>query len=149
MKITEALIAEHTIFLTVFDQIEKALPSLSTPMEIRTMAQVVEGMLKDHARAETDLAYLALDHALAHKGRLDHMHQEHHEIDDRLNRVHEARTCSEGRRLLQSALSAARDHFRAEEKGVFPLIERTLESTTLVSLGTAWLKRKAEPSNRK
>ena len=149
MKITEALIAEHSIFLAVFDQIEKALPSLSTPMEIRTMAQVVEGMLTEHAKTETDLAYLALDHALANKGRLDRMHQEHHEIDGRLNKVHAASTCSEGRRLLQGALSAAREHFRAEEKGVFPLIEKTLEPTTLVDLGTAWLRRNVGTSSKK
>jgi len=149
MKITEALIAEHSIFLAVFDQIEKALPSLSTPMEIRTMAQVVEGMLTEHAKTETDLAYLALDHALANKGRLDRMHQEHHEIDGRLNKVHAASTCSEGRRLLQGALSAAREHFRAEEKGVFPLIEKTLEPATLVDLGTAWLKRNVGTNSKK
>jgi hemerythrin-like domain-containing protein len=113
------------------------------------MAQVVEGMLTEHAKTETDLAYLALDHALANKGRLDRMHQEHHEIDGRLNRVHAASTCSEGRRLLQGALSAAREHFRAEEKGVFPLIEKTLEPATLVDLGTAWLKRNVGTNSKK
>ena len=42
MKITEALVAEHNTFLTVFDQIERVLPSLATPIEIRTMASIVE-----------------------------------------------------------------------------------------------------------
>jgi hemerythrin-like domain-containing protein len=149
MKITEALIAEHTIFLTVFEQIERVLPSLSTPAEIRTMALVVEGLLVDHAKTETDLAYLALDHALAHKGHLDRMHQDHHEIDGRLRKVHSAGTCSEGRRLLKSALGAAREHFRAEEKGVFPLLERTLQPTTLKELGQVWLKRNAEAGAKK
>jgi len=149
MKITEALIAEHTIFLTVFDQIERALPSLSTHAEIRTMALVVEGILVDHAKTEANLAYLALDHALAHKGHLDRLHQDHHEIDGRLRKVHSADTCSEGRRLLKSALGAAREHFRAEEKGVFPLLERTLQPTTLKELGLVWLKRNAGAGAKK
>lgn len=149
MKITEALMAEHTIFLTVFDQIEKVLPSLSTPTEIRTMAHLVEGLLVEHAGTESDLAYLALDHALAHKGHLDRMHQDHHEIDGQFRKVHSAGTCSEGRRLLKGALSAAREHFRVEEKGVFPLLEKTLHPATLKELGQVWLKRNAEAGARK
>lgn len=144
MKITEALIAEHVIFLTVFDQIEKALPSLSTPAEIRTMAQVVEGLLVDHAKAETDLAYRALDHVLAHNGKMEKLYQDHHEIDGRLQKVHSANTCSEGRRLLKTALGAARDHFRSEEKHLFPLLERTLEPETLTELGQLWIERNSE-----
>ena len=44
MKITEALAMEHTVFLKVFDQIERALPSLTTQAEVGTMARMVEGM---------------------------------------------------------------------------------------------------------
>ena len=149
MKITEALIAEHVIFLTVFDQIEKALPSLSTPAEIRTMAQVVEGLLEDHSKTETDLAYRALDHVLAHKGPLDRLYQDHHEIDGRLQKIYSSNTCSEGRRLLKTALGVAREHFRTEEKHVFPLMERTLEPETLMELGQIWLERSAEVGTKK
>ena len=65
MKITEALVAEHTIFLTVFDHIERVLPSLTTQTEISTMASMVEGLLESHVKTETEMAYLVLDHALA------------------------------------------------------------------------------------
>ena len=102
MKITEALVAEHTIFLSVFDQIERVLPSLATPAEVKTMATIVEGLLEGHAKTETNLAYLALDHVLEHDGELKRMHQDHHEIDDRLRRVHTANTCAEARRLLKT-----------------------------------------------
>jgi hypothetical protein len=68
MTITEALIAEHNIFLSVFDQIERGLPSLTTPPEVRTMAKIVEGLLNGHAETETNLAYLALDHVLQDEG---------------------------------------------------------------------------------
>ncbi len=146
MRITEALIAEHTIFLGVFEQIERALPSLATPAEVATMASIVEGLLRGHAQAETDLAYLALDHVLENDGALNRMHQDHHEIDDRLRRVHAARTCAEARRLLKAAIVASRDHFQGEEHHVFPFLEKTLQEETLTELGQAWMQRQARPA---
>ena len=143
MKITEALVAEHTIFLGVFDQIERALPSLNTPAEGGTMARIVEGMLEGHAKTETDLAYLALDHVLAHNGELKRMHQEHQEIDDRLRKVHAAKTCAEARRLLKAALVTSREHFHGEERSVFPLLEKALQEETLTELGKSWMQRQA------
>jgi hemerythrin-like domain-containing protein len=143
MKITEALIAEHTIFLGVFDQIERVLPSLTTHSEVRTMASIVEGLLEGHAKTETNLAYLALDHVLEENGGLSRMHQDHNEIDDRLRKVHTARTCAEARRLLKLALLASREHFRAEERSVFPLLEKVLQKQTLTELGKSWMQRQA------
>ena len=148
MKITEALVAEHTIFLTVFDQIERVLPSLTTPAEVRTMASIVEGLLEGHAKTETNLAYLALDHVLADNGELQRMHQDHHEIDDRLRKVHTANTCAEARRLLKLAIVATREHFRGEERSVFPLLEKVLQPETLADLGQTWLQRQAVPANQ-
>lgn len=141
MKITEALVAEHTIFLGVFDQIERVLPSLTTPAEVRTMARIIMGMLENHADAEANLAYLALDHVLAQRGHLERMHQDHHEIDQRLRQVHSANTCAEGRRLLKAALESAREHFRLEERVLFPVLEKVLQRETLDELGNAWRQR--------
>jgi len=145
MKITDALVAEHNTFLIVFDQIERVLPSLTTPTEIRTMARIVEGLLESHAETETNLAYRALDHVLAHKGELRRMHQDHHEIDDRLRKVHTVQTCAEARRLLKSALLASREHFQLEERSVFPLLEKALRKETLESLGRSWLEGSKAP----
>lgn len=143
MKITEALLAEHVIFLSVFDQIEGVLPSLTTPVEVVTMARIVEGLLEGHAKTETNLAYLALDHVQEQSGELKHMHQDHHEIDDRLRQVRTANTCGEARRLLKGAITASREHFRAEESGVFPLLEKVLQEETLTALGQKWMQRQA------
>jgi hemerythrin-like domain-containing protein len=143
MKITEALLAEHNIFLSVFDQIERVLPSLTTQAEVRTMANIIEGLLEGHARTETNLAYLALDHVLADNGELARMHQDHHEIDDRLGKVQTAKTCAEARRLLRVAITSTREHFRGEERSVFPLLEKALQEETLAELGQTWLQRQA------
>jgi hemerythrin-like domain-containing protein len=147
MKITEALVAEHTIFLSVFDQIERVLPSLMTPAEVRTMASIVEGLLEGHAKTETNLAYLALDHVLADNGELKRMYQDHQEIDDRLRKVHTAKTCAEARRLLKVTLVGVREHFCGEERSVFPLLEKVLQEETLTELGQSWLGRQAAPAN--
>jgi len=148
MKITEVLVAEHTLFLDVFDQIERILPSLTTPVEVTTMARLLEGLLEGHAKTETNLAYLALDHVLEHNGELKHMHQDHHEIDDRLRKVHTANTCAEARRLLTAAIAASREHFRGEERNVFPLLEKALQEETLTALGQTWMRRQAPVANR-
>jgi len=141
MKITDVLITEHRIFLSVFDQIEHVLPSLTTPTELRTMAAIIEGMLSGHAAAETNLAYLALDHVLAEKGQLERMHEDHHEIDVRLKKVHATNTCAEMRHLLKTAIQSSREHFSYEEKFVFPFLERKLQDETLTELGRTWLQR--------
>ncbi len=141
MKITEALVAEHTIFLGVFDQIERVLPSLATPAEVHTMAAVVQGLLEGHAKRETELAYLALDHVLEQNGDLKRMHQDHHEIDDRLRKVSTAKTCAEARRLLKTVILSSRAHFRDEERGAFPFLEKTLKEETLLELGKTWISR--------
>ena len=107
------------------------------------MARVVEGMLEGHAKAETDLAYLALDHVLAQNGELKRMHQEHEEIDDRLRKVHGAKTCAQARRLLKEAIGASREHFRCEEREVLPLLEKALQEETLTELGRGWMQRQA------
>ena len=108
------------------------------------MAGIVEGMLEGHAKSETNLAYLALDHVMEHNGELKRMHQDHHEIDDRLRKVHTANTCAEARRLLKTAITSSREHFRGEERSVFPLLEQVLQAETLTELGQSWLERAAE-----
>ncbi len=143
MKITEVLAAEHAMFLTVFDQIERDLPSLSTSAEVATMARIVEALLRGHAETETSLAYLALDHALAQNGELHRMHQDHHEIDASLKKAQDAESCAQARRLLKDALSVSREHFRLEERNVFPLLEKVLQPETLSQLGRAWSDRRA------
>jgi hypothetical protein len=135
------LVAEHNTFLIVFDHIERALPSLATQTEISTMARMVEGLLESHAKTETNMAYLALDHVLQQNGELKRMHQEHHEIDHRLQEVHKATTCSESRRLLKEVLVGCREHFQLEERHIFPLLEKELEEETLTQLGQDWLQR--------
>ena len=135
MNITEVLTTEHAVFLTVFDQIERALPKLKRLEEAKMLAGLVEALLQDHGDAETNLAFVALDHALDQKGQLNRLHQDHDEIDDRLRRVKTVTKLPDARRLLKAALLASRQHFRREERTIFPLIEKMLQKETLAGLG--------------
>jgi len=140
-RITEALTTEHAVFTTVFDQIERALPGVETLGEAKRLAGLVEALLHSHSETETDLAYVALDHMLDHRGELDELHEDHQEIDIRLKRIQSANDCGEARRLLKAALRASREHFLREERTVFPLIDRVLSQEALTALGGLWAQR--------
>ena len=138
--ITKALVMEHAVFREVFDQIERILTGSPSAPEVKVLASVVEGLLRGHGETETNLAYSALDHALADKEVLNRLHQDHHEIDDHFKRIHRTTDAAEAQRLLKKALAATREHFRREEKNVFPLLEQTLQPDTLGTLGREWME---------
>jgi hypothetical protein len=137
-SITKVLVMEHAVFREVFDEIDRVLAGTATAPEVKALASVVEGLLRGHGETETNLAYSALDHALADRGALDRLYQDHHEIDDQFKRVHRAIDPAEAQRLLKRALTATREHFRREETFVFPVLEKTLQGDTLLTLGRKW-----------
>jgi hemerythrin-like domain-containing protein len=56
--------------------------------------------------------------------------------------VQAAKTLKDAKKILLGAISASRKHFDKEERIVFPMAERVLNSKTLVKLGEQWLKRR-------
>jgi hypothetical protein len=131
---------EHVVYREVFDQIEQLLAGTRSASEVKLLASVAEGLLAGHGETETNLAYAALDHALADQGALDRLHQDHQEIDDRFERLHHAADAAEARRLLKEALAVTRAHFLCEEETVFPMLERTLQPDALWMLGRKWME---------
>ena len=138
MKITDALTVEHVVLSGVFDQIENMLPEITAKEEVARLAQMVNGLLNLHAEVEDNLVYVTLDHALANQGKLNHLHQEHQEIDDHFEKVASAKEVAEAKRSLKKALLASRAHFAGEERFVFPVIEAALQDETLMEMGSAW-----------
>lgn len=139
--ITDAFISEHAVFRIVFNQIEQLLPRLGTLDEVKILGELVEGLLQEHADKEENLAYAALDHVLADKGVIGTLYQDHREIDARLARIKSATNFAEARRLLQALVTSSRDHFRYEERLLFPLVEKTLKTETLLELGRTYMSR--------
>lgn len=138
MTIIEALVAEHRVFLMLFDQIERALPRVKTVDEIALLCRLLEEPLHNHGGAEADLAYIALDHILHQQDQLTRLHHDHQEIDGLLKEVEGIKDLQQARTQLKAALDACRAHFSEEEQTVFPRIEKALQHETLLILGRVW-----------
>ncbi len=146
MKITEALLAEHLVFHNMFDHIEARVPYLKTLDEVKSLAGLMESLLRDHSDTEDELFIGPLEHCFEQIGQRDAFLEEHQEIDDSLKNVQRARHLKQARELLLAAVTYSRKHFDKEERIVFPLAERVLKSETLTTLGQAWTEQRARCS---
>lgn len=146
MKITEALIAEHQVFHSLFDYIERVVPRLKTAAEVKAVAGVMETMLKAHSSTEDELLLAPLEHCIEQIGQADTFHEEHEEIDRSLAQVQKARSVAEARKLLLSAVLASRSHFNKEERILFPLANKVMSNVTLQNLGNAWERQREQGS---
>jgi hemerythrin-like domain-containing protein len=142
MKITEALLAEHLVFHNLFDHIEAAAPRLKTLAEIKSLAALMESMLRAHSDTEDELFLGPLDHCFDQIGQRDAFLEEHQEIDSNLKKVQAAKQVGRASQLLVSAVAYSRRHFDKEERIVFPMAERMLKAKTLTALGHAWMEQR-------
>jgi hemerythrin-like domain-containing protein len=143
MKITEALLAEHLVFHSMFDQIEAKTPQLSTLAEVKAMAALVKAMLKAHSDTEDELFLGPLEHCFEQIGQRDSFLEEHQKMNESLLLVQKATRLKQAQRLLLIAVTHSRRHFEREERIVFPLAERVLKSATLNELGQNWMDQRA------
>ena len=142
MKITEALFAEHLVFHNMFDHIEAAAPKLKTLAEVKSLAALMESLLKAHSDTEDELFIGPLEHCFEQIGQRDAFLEEHREIDDSLKNVQAARQLRKARQMLLSAVTYSRKHFDKEERIVFPMAERVLNGKTLTALGQRWMEQR-------
>jgi len=142
MKITEALLAEHVVFHSLFDQIERAAPKFKTLGEVRAMACLFEAMLAAHSHTEDQLMIEPLEHCFEQIGQRDTFHQEHEQIEHNLELAQKAGRLKKARRSLLDAVLASRKHFDKEERLVFPLAEKVLKAKTLTALGNIWMEQR-------
>ena len=142
MKITEALLAEHLVFHNLFDHIEAATPRLKTLAEIKSLAGLMESMLRAHSDTEDELFIGPLEHCFDQIGQRDAFLEEHQEIDGNLKKVREAKQVRRARQLLIGAVAYSRRHFDKEERIVFPMAERMLKAKTLTALGQSWMEQR-------
>jgi len=144
MKITEALLAEHLVFHSMFDHIEATAPSLKTLAELKAVAAMLESMLKVHADTEDALFLGPLEHCFEQIGQRDSFLEEHQEMDANLQLVEKALRAKEALGLLLKAVAHSRRHFDREERIVFPMAERVLNERTLNELGEAWIEQRTQ-----
>lgn len=138
MKITEALLAEHVVFHSVFDHIERTAPHLETLAEIKVLGSVLASLLEHHGDAEDKLLMEPLEHHLDHLGQRDSFHHEHEVIDGFLIQLQNMPDLASARSLLIKTVQFSRHHFDKEERLIFPMAERNLSPKTLQELGQQW-----------
>jgi hemerythrin-like domain-containing protein len=142
MKITEALFAEHLVFHNMFDHIEATVPKLKTLAEVKSLAALMESVLKAHSDTEDELFIGPLEHCFEQIGQRDAFLEEHQEIDDSLRTLRQAKQLKQARQLLLAAVAYSRRHFDKEERIVFPMAERVLNGKTLKALGQTWMEQR-------
>jgi hemerythrin-like domain-containing protein len=142
MKITEALLAEHLVFHSMFDHIEAMAPRLKTLVEVKSLAALLESLLKAHSDTEDELFIGPLEHCFEQLGQRDAFLEEHQEIDVSLKHLQQAKQFKLARQLLLAAVAYSRKHFDKEERIVFPLAERVLNAKTLTALGQTWMEQR-------
>lgn len=142
MKITEALLAEHFVFHNMFDHIEATVMELKTVGEVKSIAALLESMLKAHSDTEDELFLGPLEHCFEQIGQRDAFLQEHQEIDENLRLVQQAARLKQAQELLLAAVVHSRKHFDKEERIVFPMAEHVLKSKTLTQLGQTWTEQR-------
>ena len=147
MKITEILLAEHAVFHNLFDHIERTAPRLKTLAEMKSLAALLESVLRAHSETEDELLIEPLEHCFEQIGQRDTFHDEHEEIDETLLDLQKARDLKTARRLLLRAVASSRKHFDKEERIVFPMAERVLNARTLSALGERWVLRRSAAQN--
>src|ERR1043166_3030900 len=81
MKITEALFAEHQVFHNIFDHLERVVPRAKTLAEIKSLAGLMECMMKAHSDTEDELFIRPLEHCFEQIGQRETFHQEHDEVE--------------------------------------------------------------------
>lgn len=138
MKITDALLAEHLVYHNIFDHIETSAPKLKDLGEVKTLAALLEKMLKAHSDTEDELFLGPLEHCFEQIGQRDSFLEEHQEIDGHLRQVQKATRLKQAQRLLLAAVAYSRQHFDREERIVFPMAEQVLKGQTLTELGQTW-----------
>ena len=142
MKLTDALLAEHVVFHSIFASITKEMPQFKTIEEFRTVAKMLLGTLEAHGRAEHDLLLPPIEPFLQEIGHLENFHQEDDAIIDNLRETAESQDLVAAKSHLHRALRLATEHFDKEERLVFPLAEKHISEESLHALGAKWSEMK-------
>jgi hemerythrin-like domain-containing protein len=117
-------------------------PRLKTLVEVKSLAALMEQLLKAHSDTEDELFIGPLEHCFEQLGQRDAFLEEHQEIDISLKHLQQAKQFKKARHLLLAAVAYSRRHFDKEERIVFPLAERVLKAKTLTALGQTWMEQR-------
>ena len=143
MLITDALLGEHGVFYLLFQDLEKAIPTLETVAALTNRAAPLSFSLEAHARLEDELLFTALEpHLGTQSGPLVVMRMEHDQIVNLLGRIESATELEQARALAAQMLQVTHGHFQKEEQVLFRMARQLLGEEQLSALGAKWAQRR-------
>jgi hemerythrin-like domain-containing protein len=143
MNIIDALLGEHAVIYSLFDQCEADARPGGSVSEVRAQAALLTRALVSHARLEDELLFDRLTgRAGADAALLTVVRDDHHEIERALGAARSASDLATARDQLTVAIAVARAHFAREERALFPLAERLLDAELLTEMGADWASRR-------
>lgn len=138
LRLTDALLGEHAVLYTLFDQIEAVAVTDANLAWIQQATVVLGAVVQSHAKLEEELLFPALEPHLGSEGPLAVMRAEHEEFKRTLRQIADMSDIEDGTDCLARALALVRDHFQKEEEVLFSLARQMLDDETQLRLGTAW-----------
>lgn len=140
MNIIDALLGEHAVLYSLFDQLEENAETATALEGLLRAAEPVVSALLAHARLEEELVFPALRQQLGPDGLIAIMSDEHQEIDSLLQAALRTDNLDDASADLIHALNLAREHFEKEEQVLFLDARDALAPTLCEDLGTQWAK---------
>ena len=138
MRLTDALRAEHAVFHTLFDTLDRSAHMLTEIGQVHTAARLLGSVLQFHGEAEDKLLMPIIEPLLSELGQDEKFHEEHHAIDEGLEKILACHDLNVANRALERVVQIARAHFDLEERVVFPLTEERVNAASLEKLGREW-----------
>lgn len=138
MQIIAALLNEHRLLYTQFDELEQRLPTLTTLPQLQRKVALLGAALHRHATLEDQLLFTALTPQLGAINPLAMMRGEHKGISHLLTALPQMQNLRKAHAGVQFLLEVARMHCAREEQLLYPLTQSTLSNKELQRLAEIW-----------
>lgn len=136
MRVTDALLGEHGLFYTLFDQISDA--TVNAPDQVPALAHALAKTLASHAEVEEATLFPALRPHLGPLGPIAVMEAEHRQIEELIALIADTDEPGMLRRHVEALIEISIGHFAKEEGILFHLAGRFLSDEEMEKLGSAW-----------
>lgn len=142
MRLTDALLGEHGVFYSIFDQIEIALEQANSDGEGRALMAGVGAAIASHAQIENDLLLNEMEKRMGPGGPVAVMRDEHERIEAGLQAIAGEQNLEQIRATATELFGLARQHFAKEEQVLFRIAHQQLGDEFLEAKALEWAERR-------
>ena len=142
MKLTDALLGEHGVFYSIFDQIEIALAQANSAGDGRALMAGVGAAIASHAQIENDLLFNEMEKRMGPGGPVAVMRDEHERIEAGFEAIAGEQDLGRIRTTVNELFGLARQHFGKEEQVLFRIARQQLGDELLEAKALEWAERR-------